>query len=224
MPCTATIAPRLHWHTWADGWLLLGFEHVAGRHANLAPGSPDLPLVADALTTIGRELAHCPANAAPLCRQWGRLAAWRRLAKNAPDDLDRWAREHPDQLVEWESRASDLADGDSLIHTDLHPLNLLVDRERARIVDWAWSRKGEPAVDVAFLITRLIAAGHHPEAAERWAAGLPVWRDTLDSAQTAFAVAIWGIWEYLEREHPLPHRAALTAAARQWALYRLAVT
>jgi hypothetical protein len=38
--------PRLHWQIEADGWLILGFEYVEGRHPNLSPDSPDLPAVA----------------------------------------------------------------------------------------------------------------------------------------------------------------------------------
>lgn len=217
----SAIAPRLRWRTEVDGWLLLGFDRVPGRHADLAPGSPDLLLVAEMMAVLGRDLPQAPEGTASLAEQWARTAAWRRLAKDTPDDLDDWARGHLDQLVELESRAIELADGDRLIHTDLHPLNILVNDERARVVDWAWSRRGAPAVDVAFLIARLIVAGHSPEDAERWAEQLAVWRETPDTARDALAVAIWGIWEYLERTQPLAHRAKLTAAVRRWAYQRL---
>jgi hypothetical protein len=43
------VAPRLLWHVDADGWNVLSFEHVAGRHADYSPGSPDLPKVIDAM-------------------------------------------------------------------------------------------------------------------------------------------------------------------------------
>ncbi|WP_245959947.1 phosphotransferase [Prauserella flavalba] len=220
----SAVAPRLWWRAEVDGWLLLGFDHAAGRHADLAPGSADLPVVAEAVTTLARELAHCPASAPLLAEQWGRLAAWRRLARNTPADLDPWAREHLHRLIDLEGHAIEAADGDSLVHTDLHPLNILVDGGRARIVDWAWSRTGAAAVDVAFLVARLVAAGHTPVTAELWARGLPAWRETPATTRTAFAVAIWGMWEFLERDSPLPHRAELTAAARRWARHRLADT
>lgn len=220
----SAVAPRLRWRAEVDGWLLLGFDHAAGRHADLAPGSPDLPAVARAVTTLAGELTHCPVPVPRLSEQWGRLAAWRRLARDTPPDLDPWAREQLDQLRDLESDAIEAVDGDSLVHTDLHSLNILVDGERARIVDWAWSRTGAAAVDVAFLVARLVAAGHTPVTAELWARGLPAWRETPAATRTAFAVAIWGIWEFLERDHPLPHRAELTAAARTWARHRLADT
>ncbi|CAG7642410.1 hypothetical protein [Actinacidiphila bryophytorum] len=42
--------PRLYWHLALGGWSLLGYEVVDGRHADYAPGSPDLPFVEAALT------------------------------------------------------------------------------------------------------------------------------------------------------------------------------
>ncbi|MCG8917510.1 hypothetical protein L6E12_17135 [Actinokineospora sp. PR83] len=215
------VTPALRWRTEADGWLLLGFDPVPGRHADLAPGSPDLVAVAAVVTALTDELAHCPAEAPRLAEQWARLAAWRRLAVDIPDELDGWAKAHLDLLIDWESRAIELVDGDDLAHTDLHPLNILVGGGGAKVVDWAWSRKANAAVDVAFLIARLIDAGHPAPAAERWAEVVPVWRATPPAARTAFAVAIAGIWAFLQQEQPLAHRAGLTAAARTWARHRL---
>jgi hypothetical protein len=42
-PYVCHVGPRLLWHVETAGWNVLGFEHVAGRHADYAPGSPDLP-------------------------------------------------------------------------------------------------------------------------------------------------------------------------------------
>ena len=32
------LAPQMLWRVEQDGWLLLGFEHVSGQHADLSPG------------------------------------------------------------------------------------------------------------------------------------------------------------------------------------------
>jgi hypothetical protein len=204
------IAPRLRWRFEVQGWLLLGFDHVPGRHADFAPGSADLPLVADSVTALGRELAGCGADAARLSQQWARFVPWRRLAHDVPDNLDSWVGEHLHQLVDWERQAVELAEGDTLLHTDLHPWNVLVS-DRARVVDWAWSRIGSPAVDVAFLIARLVAAGHDPTAAEAFAESIPAWRSTSPDGRTALAVMVWGLW----REQ------TELAAVAQWARHRL---
>jgi hypothetical protein len=217
----SAVAPRLRWRTEADGWLLLGFDHVSGRHADLSPGSPDLPLIADTLTVMTRDLAGCGAVAPSLAPQWARLAPWRRLAKDMPTDLDPWARDHLDRLTVWESRAVEAAVGDSLVHTDLHSLNILIGGGRARVIDWAWSRLGSAAVDIAFLIARLVAAGHTPASAQAWAESIPVWRHTATEARTALAVQVWGLWEYTGREQPRPLWAEITPAAREVARHRL---
>lgn len=77
----ASVAPALLWRVEQDGWLLLGFEHVTGQHADLSPGSADLPRVAATATTLACELAHSPIRAPRIVDQWARLAAWRHLAK-----------------------------------------------------------------------------------------------------------------------------------------------
>ncbi|HVK24273.1 MAG TPA: hypothetical protein VM677_23205 [Actinokineospora sp.] len=201
-PHLPAAAGRLLWQVEASDWLVLGFEHVPGGHADLCPGSPDVDSVAAAVAGL---TVPAPAFAPSLAAHWGRLAAWRRLR----------AHQHvPDHLVAWESRAVDLVDGDSLLHTDIHSLNLLVDTE-VRVVDWAWARRGASWVDRAFLVPRLIEAGHSPGAAERIAGPLP------DPGATTFAVAVWGIWTYLNLTDPRPHRPALVTAAETWSEYRL---
>jgi hypothetical protein len=189
----SAVAPRLRWRTEVEGWLLLGFEHVPGRHADLSPGSQDLPLIADTISMMVRDLAGSGADAARLAPQWARFAPWRRLAKDDPADLDEWARDHFDQLTAWEHRAVEVAEGDNLVHTDLHSLNILVSEDRARVIDWAWSRLGSAAVDVAFLVARLVAAGHSPAEAEAWAETIPLWQDTPTEARTALAVQVSGV-------------------------------
>jgi hypothetical protein len=55
------LAPAVEWHMEADGWLVVGFEHLDGAHADLSPGSVDLDLLGDRL----RELERTPATGGP---------------------------------------------------------------------------------------------------------------------------------------------------------------
>ena len=41
-PLVRELSPELMWHFDEAGWNVLGYEHVDGRHADYAPGSPDL--------------------------------------------------------------------------------------------------------------------------------------------------------------------------------------
>lgn len=108
--------------------------------------------------------------------------------------------------------------GTRLAHTDLHSLNLLVG-DQVWVVDWA--RAATSWLDAGFLLLRLIDAGHSPDAAERWAEATDSWASAPAEGRTAFAVAVLGIWEFLQRDQPLPHRERLTDAARRLARYRL---
>ncbi|MFI6032421.1 phosphotransferase [Amycolatopsis magusensis] len=217
------IAPRLLWRAEADDWLLLGFEHVTGHHADLSPGSPDLLMVADTVSAMSRELRNCPApNVPALTDKMAWMSGWRRLRHQPPAELDQWSLDRLDLLVRWEAQGIEATAGDSLLHTDLHPLNILVGDHRAWVIDWAWSQTGAPWVDTAHLVVRLIGQGHTPKAAEQWAASTIAWSDASADALTSFSVSLLGMWTYLQHTDPLPMRAELTTAARTWASHRLA--
>jgi Ser/Thr protein kinase RdoA (MazF antagonist) len=220
-PYLPPVAPRLLWQVEEDDWLFLGFEHVAGRHADLSPGSVDLPLITYAVTEINAALTPCPAVAVrTLAEQWQRLQPWQQLRHEPPDALNPWTRANLDRFTDIGAWATELVAGDSLIHTDLHGQNILISDDRAHVIDWAWARQGAPWVDAAFMVIRLIAVGSTPENAEQWASSIPAWRPVSDAVRFAFAVGVLGMWEWLEHTDPLPHRTLLTDAVRTWAQHR----
>ncbi|MFC7342848.1 phosphotransferase family protein [Saccharopolyspora griseoalba] len=227
-PYLPRIAPALLWSIEADGWLINGFEHVEGRFADLSPGSPDLPRLATAIDDFTAEaeavLRHAPEDIAPsLVERWADLAAWRSLARESASELDAWERFYLHSLISWEHMALPLVDGTAVCHADLHELNILVGEE-VRVIDWAWSRRAAPFVDLAILVTRLIAAGHTPRAAEAWAGDLRAWKRASVDAITACAVALLGVWEHELREEPGPQFPPLTDAARAWVQFRVCST
>ncbi|MFY9809388.1 MAG: hypothetical protein WCC65_05460 [Pseudonocardiaceae bacterium] len=95
-PYVTQISPRLLWHIETDGWNVLAFEHVDGRHPDYSPGSDDLPKVAAVIRLLGT--VKCPEL--PLKRA-----------------EHRWAPYMDDPSVLW---------GDALLHTDFNPLNILI--------------------------------------------------------------------------------------------------
>ena len=165
-------SPAVEWYFEAAGWLVVGFEHCDGPHADLSPGSPDLKLLRKALAA----LAETPAPDVPLFSPKARLGF-----------------EHP------------AMDGDTLVHTDLGPANLIVTQRGLRIVDWAMATKAAPWVELATLTLWLISAGHTPQQAEQWLARQPAWHTAdpkvLDyfatrnaekwAAKSAVATASW---------------------------------
>jgi hypothetical protein len=63
------IAPRLLWYLTPGTWVVNGYEHVHGRHADLAPGSPDLPQVAKTLAELAETIGDWPVL--PIEQRWG---------------------------------------------------------------------------------------------------------------------------------------------------------
>lgn len=169
---TRSHSPAVEWSFEAAGWLVVGFEHCDGPHADLSPGSPDLKLLEETLEMLGAT----SAPDVPLFSPKARLGF-----------------EHP------------AMDGDTLVHTDLGPTNLIVTPHGLRIVDWAMATKAAPWVELAALTPWLIGAGHTPQQAEQWLARQPAWHtadpNVLDrhatknaekwAAKSAGATASW---------------------------------
>jgi hypothetical protein len=189
------IAPALLWCVEEHGWVLLGFEALAGHHADYRPGSPDLPEVVALLRRLGE--VRCPGI--DLRRVDQRLARYVRR----PADAEYFA-------------------GDALAHTDLNNENVIVDG-RAHLVDWAWASRGADWLDAAYWVVWLMAAGGHgPASAERWAGRVPAWAGARGEAVTAFAYATANLWEEIAGPDPDPWTARLLSAARTWAAFRRA--
>lgn len=154
------VSPRLLWRVEAGGWDLVAFEAVEARHADLSPGSPDLPLVAAALEEA--QGLRAPAGA------------------ELPQFVDR-------ELGGAVSAAErELLLGDALLHTDTNPHNLLVGADRAYLVDWALPAVGPAWVDVAEAAGRLMDAGCSAGEARAWAAQFASWAGADPAAVEVF--------------------------------------
>ncbi|MCP3804005.1 phosphotransferase [Allokutzneria sp. A3M-2-11 16] len=180
-----------------ENWLLPGYEHITGRHADFSPGSADLPLIAETVASLHRP---APEGTRSFAERLRAISAWARLRADPPADLLEWQRERLDLFAEMEREAIKEVDGDALVHSDLHPLNFLIS-SKVHVIDWAWACRAAPWVDHELLALRLVIAGREPTPTER----------------TAFAVSICGLWEYRSRRNPAPHWDALLRGARSWA-------
>ncbi|MER5224722.1 phosphotransferase [Streptomyces flaveus] len=193
----APLAPRVLWEVDAGGWLLHGYEYVDGRHPDLTPGSDDLGLLMRTLTVMSETPWPEANRKKPLHTRW---------ADFLPDDV-------PPGLQ-----------GRQLAHTDMSPRNMLVTPAgKLLLLDWALSCPAPAWADTALTVPRLVSAGHTPQQAETIARQVPAYRTAAPATVTTFARTVYAAWEDWERTRPLPHRAALTAAARKWATYREAV-
>ncbi|MHC0431582.1 phosphotransferase family protein [Streptomyces sp. O3] len=190
----APLAPRVLWEVEAGGWLLVGYEHVDGRHPDLAPGSGDLGPLVCTLTATSEAPWPEAVRKKPLHTRWADF-----LPADVPPGLQ----------------------GRSLAHTDMSPLNMLVTADgQLRLLDWALACPAPAWADTAFAVLRLIYAGHSADQAEAVARQVPAYRRADPADVSTFARTVLAAWETRERTDPLPHRAALTAAARSWAAHR----
>ncbi|WP_371777725.1 aminoglycoside phosphotransferase [Streptomyces sp. NBC_01438] len=178
--------PRLYWHLELDGWSLLGYEVVDGRHADYTPGSPDLPLVEAALTEL--QEIKAPADIE---------------IKNA---MDRWTEYAP-------PGTSYYFGGDALLHTDFAPDNVLIVGEQARLVDWAWPTRGAAWIDPGTLALRLMEAGHPAESAVGFAGRFPSWQAAEPEALAAFGAATAALWREIGAEDGTPWKRTMLEQA-----------
>ncbi|MEU5163062.1 protein kinase [Streptomyces sp. NPDC020875] len=189
------VSPPLRWHAEDDRWLALGFDQVEARSSRFGPGSPDLPAVLDLLVRIGE---------IPL-----------------PDMAADWHE------TRWDAFASDEAEsqlfkGDTLIHGDMAPDNLLVGVEGSWVVDWAWPTRGAAFIDPASLVLQLISAGHTAGAAEDLVSQCPGWSKSDPRGIDAFAEA--NLRMLRRRAERSPEHAwlrAMEATAQAWVGHRL---
>ena len=188
------VAPELIGRVDVDGWDVLLFEALDGHHADYSPGSSDLP----AVMALLEEIAAIPCPAVDLRDAGQRL----RNYVNDPADVQHFT-------------------GTALLHTDLNPANVIIDAGRGRIVDWGWATRGATWLDPAYWVVWLIAAGHHPAAAEQRASKTSAWHTATSEGVDAFVYAQAALWtEVGGRDPDDPWTARLTAAAQRWAQFR----
>ncbi|MGV9314760.1 phosphotransferase family protein [Streptomyces sp. NPDC003691] len=163
------VGPTLRYDVRAAGWRVLVFDRVGGRHADLAPGSPDLPAVREVLRRMGQLRAPSGAAVPPLTERFaGHLGAGE----------------------------AELLAGDTLLHTDTHPHNILVEHgtSRAYVVDWAMAATGPAWVDAAYTAVRLMECDQPPDAALAWLATVPAWQKAEPEAVRVFVGAVCRDW------------------------------
>jgi hypothetical protein len=192
-PYVRDIAPEFHWHVEEDGWSLLGFEYIDGGHADFTPGSADLPAVMAAMT----RLADVPAPDVDLKTMPHRL----RTYVDDPADLS------------WFT-------GNSLLHTEWNPHNVLMTDRGALFVDWGWASTGAAWIDPALWLLWLIDHGHTPGQAESEAAAHPAWQDAPPAGLDALARVQHRLWDSIAGESTDNWAKPMQHAAQAWAEHR----
>ncbi|MEY2245967.1 aminoglycoside phosphotransferase [Streptomyces sp. BF23-18] len=191
-PYVRGVAPELRWHVEADGWSLLAFQYVEGGHADFTPGSSDLPAVSAAVA----QLAELRAPGVEL-------------------------KEMPHRFRGYVDDLADLTwfEGDSLLHTEWNPHNVLITEAGALFVDWGWASTGAAWIDPALWLLWLMAYGHTAKQAEDVAAAHPAWKLAPPAGLDVFA-RIQRLWDSIAEQHPDEWAQPMQAAARVWNMHR----
>ncbi|MCQ8192450.1 protein kinase [Streptomyces rugosispiralis] len=191
-PFVRSVAPALLWSVEDEEWIVLGFELVKGRETDFTPASADLPVVVDLLNRIhDMELPR-------VVRGWTETR-WDWFADRGAPALFR---------------------GDTLLHADINPSNLLIG-QRSWVVDWSWPTRGAAFIDPAMLVVQLVAADHTPESAESWVSTCAAWANADPKAIDAFAVAYARMNRHRALRRPGERwLAAMAEATEAWATHR----
>ncbi|MEV7331446.1 aminoglycoside phosphotransferase [Micromonospora sp. NPDC093244] len=110
--------------------------------------------------------------------------------------------------------------GETLIHSDLNPANLIVTPLGLRIVDWAWATKAAAWVELALLVQWLIGSGHSAEQAEEWLTQLPAWTATDRQVLDHFASKNATKWAVKSRQSAALWVHDLALWTGEWANHR----
>ncbi|WP_406292210.1 hypothetical protein [Embleya sp. NBC_00896] len=196
-PSVREISPTVLHHGDTGEWNFLVFEHFEGRHANLAPESPDLVAIPSMLHKLLATAEHDTSVSLPVEERWARFGDGLNLS---------------------------LLAGDCLVHTDLNKRNILMGKTRSVLVDWSLPGRGASWLNVAFMISSLISEGCSPAQAERWAQDFfEEWRRTDSAAIDTFVQALLRRREEQAVMCSEPRRAErrrLAQLAQQWLQHR----
>jgi hypothetical protein len=157
--------PRLL--AWSDDgcWVVLVFEYIDGAAPDFGRNPSDASRIAAALDDLAGLLTPSPI---PVPSDHPRLGGWADLAADC-DRLARlplasqWAADHLSTLIELENVGMAAARGDSLVHFDAFPHNILMAGARVLFVDWPHARLGAPFLDLIMFASSAESAGIDPD-------------------------------------------------------------
>lgn len=163
-------APRLRWvEETEDGWVILGFDAVAGGRMPSTPWKPDeLASTLDAYTVTAEALATPSAALQQVglkpIGDGSDFADWRDItgSTTSADILPAWVPTNRLQaLAALEAQWRQAVAGDAVLHHDLRQDNVLIDiSDAAWICDWNWPCLGASWFDLVLLLATAHADGH----------------------------------------------------------------
>jgi hypothetical protein len=207
-------APRLRWFLDEDGWVILGFDDISGRHPRRPWRSDELGLVLTAIDATAALLTPAPDTYdwSPLSGflktdppRWEEIAEW----SGTPE----WLRPHLSEC----GRLADLGDsamaGDTVVHADVRDDNVLIDaNDTVWICDWNWPLLGNPALDTIVVLISVHGDGLDADA---W---LPRCETTIgvDDDVVDGTLALLGGYFWTSSRQPTPETSPWLRIHQRW--------
>ncbi|PZG31052.1 hypothetical protein C1I98_30485 [Spongiactinospora gelatinilytica] len=226
IPSSLIPVPSLELSSNSHGWVTLVFEQIDGRHPELTPGSPDIPLVIETLDLLAENLSpYSRRDIPPVSGNIVPMLISSQVMLNDPD-LPLW--EYYDAALHGFDPTV-LDEDASLLHGDLRRHKLVIPdgdgEEQVYIQDWSRIARGADWVDPMMVAIELIQAGHSPQQAEALLTDLPTWEGAPRDQVTAL-IAAWT----LNNLHAAMHgpdetrstRSEAFWAGRSWLHHRFA--
>lgn len=136
-------APRLRWTLDADGWVVLGIEHVEARLPHRPWQPEDLVAASAILVRAADLLTPAPLGLDDAVQEF---ASW-------PAHWDGSDHPHAERCRELAQRYAPVVAGDTLVHTDVRDDNLLVLPDgTVQLCDWNWPVRGASWLDSLFVL------------------------------------------------------------------------
>lgn len=164
LPATVP-APRLLWSLEDDRWIVLAFDNIDGREPTQPWTRTELDRV---LATVGQLSQPVTPSPIALSRAHPRLGGWAELAGDRHrltrlTAYSAWVADQLPHLEALEQEGLSTAQGDTLVHFDLYPHNILLTADRVLFVDWPHARLGAPFLDLVMLLSSASADGIDPD-------------------------------------------------------------
>jgi aminoglycoside phosphotransferase (APT) family kinase protein len=212
-------APQLLGTVEQDGWIALVFEDIDGRQPG--SGEDDITAVFGALAQLpllpdGIELPDGERRAELKVGRWS--ADWAvGLSEGVRDVLPPAGAAHLDELLSLAAQAPAAVAGQHLVHMDIRPDNVVVDRaDVAWLVDWPWAVVGAPWIDALSYLLGLVVT-EPPEAVDRWTAIAPLTSATPEQIDAVMAAVCGNLFRN-SVEPPPPALVGLREFQREFAL------
>jgi aminoglycoside phosphotransferase (APT) family kinase protein len=225
LPAAAPV-PRFLGSVDEDGWVVLAFDDVDGRHPDLPWRDHELRSVCDAAHELADALTPSPVAVGQAGADFvATINSWHLLRDEPPSQLDEWSARHVDRLAVLEARVGEVV-GDTLVHLDLREDNILFADGRVFFVDWPHAQVGPPWLDaICFAPSVAMHGGPDPETiVAAWPGGADAARDDVDAALASVA----GFFTHRALQPPAPglpglreFQAAQGETARRWLARRL---